>query len=48
MIGRIETPLLEDHRCEVEARVAAASSLVFYLDLDGTLVQLTSRPNRLG
>src|SRR5271166_2468099 len=36
--------LLDEHRCEVEARVAAASSLVFYLDFDGTLAPIVDDP----
>lgn len=36
--------LLDEHRCEIEARVAAASSLVFYLDFDGTLAPIVVEP----
>ena len=36
--------LLDEHRCAVEARVAAASSLVFYLDFDGTLAPIVVEP----
>jgi len=36
--------LLDEHRSEVEARVAAASSLVFYLDFDGTLAPIDVEP----
>ncbi|MGA2700135.1 MAG: trehalose-phosphatase [Isosphaeraceae bacterium] len=36
--------LLDEHRSEVEARVAAASSLVFYLDFDGTLAPIVVEP----
>ena len=36
--------LLDEHRFEIEARVAAASSLVFYLDFDGTLAPIVAEP----
>ena len=36
--------LLDEHRSEVEARVATASSLVFYLDFDGTLAPIVLEP----
>ncbi len=36
--------LLDEHRSEVEARVAAASSLIFYLDFDGTLAPIVVEP----
>jgi len=36
--------LLDEHRSELEARVAAASSLVFYLDFDGTLAPIAVEP----
>ena len=36
--------LLDEHRFEVEARVAGASSLVFYLDFDGTLAPIVVAP----
>jgi trehalose 6-phosphate phosphatase len=45
MIGRFDMALLlDEHRSEVEARVAAASSLVFYLDFDGTLAPIVVEP----
>jgi len=45
MIGRFDMALLlDEHRSEVEARVAAASSLVFYLDFDGTLAPIDVEP----
>jgi len=45
MIGRFDMPLLlDEHRSEVEARVAAASSLVFYLGFDGTLAPIVVEP----
>jgi trehalose 6-phosphate phosphatase len=37
-------PLLDEHRSEIEARVAGASSLVFYLDFDGTLAPIVAEP----
>ena len=36
--------LLDEHRSEVEAQVATASSLVFYLDFDGTLAPIVAEP----
>ncbi len=36
--------LLDEHRSEVEARVAAASSLVFFRDFDGTLAPIVLEP----
>ena len=36
--------LLDEHQTEVEARVAMASSLVFFLDFDGTLASIVSQP----
>ncbi len=37
--------LLNEHRSEVEAQVASASSLVFYLDFDGTLAPIVMEPD---
>jgi len=37
-------PLLDEHRSEVEARVAGASSLVFYMGFDGTLAPIVAEP----
>jgi trehalose 6-phosphate phosphatase len=36
--------LLDEHQSEIEARVAVASSLVFYLDFDGTLAPIVVEP----
>ncbi len=36
--------LFDEHRSDVQARVAAASSLVFYLDFDGTLAPIVVEP----
>ena len=36
--------LLHEHQTEIEARVAMASSLVFFLDFDGTLAPIVSQP----
>ncbi len=36
--------LLDEHRSQVEARVASASSLVLYLDFDGTLAPIVVEP----
>ncbi len=45
MIGRFAMPLLlDEHRHDIEARVAGASSLVFYLDFDGTLAPIVAEP----
>lgn len=40
--------LLDEHRHEVEARVSGASSLVFYLDFDGTLAPIFVEPELAG
>ena len=34
----------DDHRGEIEARVAEATSLVFYVDFDGTLAPIVADP----
>ncbi len=45
MIGTFDMPLLlDDHRSDIEARVNGASSLVLYLDFDGTLAPIVAEP----